>query len=151
MIGTPLKRFFWYFRYTKHVLYGATYLNEETYAERCSKRIRSVLEYVKEEAFYTDVCVGALSAIPRWRFARTLETREDDSITPRLGNALKAFHSSTAEITRGRNVLAEHLVNRESSADILRMVLYGALMRSYLYLVEKNNIITLRRRVVYFG
>ena len=114
-------------------------MNEEKYAERCSQRIQSVVEYVKGDAFYIHVCVGALSAIPRWRFARVLEVRSDEGITPRLGNALQDFYKSTSEITCGSNALTEHIVNRDPSAGTLRLLLNASLMRAYLYLVEKND------------
>ena len=101
--------------------------------------MRSVLTYVNDEVFYSDICVGALSAIPRWHFARVMEARGEDGVTPRLSNALLAFRESTCQISSARNVLAEHLLNREPSSGILRMTLYGSLLREYSYLAEKKE------------
>ena len=84
-------------------------------------RMRSVLEYVNGDAVYSDICDGALSAIPRWHFARALEARGDEGVTPRLGNALLAFYESTCEIARSRNGLKENILNRDPSDGILRM------------------------------
>ena len=114
-------------------------LDEQKYASRCSKRMESVLSYVKEAKFFNDVCAGALSAIPRWKFARVLEAKGSDGISPRLGKAISAFFKSTRTIICGENVLVEHIINREPSADTLRMSLFGALMRSYLYLADKHD------------
>ena len=101
--------------------------------------MQSVLSYVKDPKFFIDVCVGALSCIPRWRFARVLEVKEGEGVTPRLGNALAAYYDSTSDIARGRNELVEHLVNREPEEGVLRLTLFGSLMRSYLYLADKNG------------
>ena len=97
----------------------------------------SVLEYVKDSKFFMDVVIGALSAIPRWKFARVLEAKAEDTYSPRLGNAMRAFYSSTCEILQGKNVLVEHILNREPECGVIRMALYGAIMRSYFYLAEK--------------
>ena len=99
----------------------------------------SVLEYVKDAKFFTEVSVGALSAIPRWKFARVLEARTKGAHSPRLGNALRAFFVATCEISQGKNLLVEHIINREPSCDSIRMALFGAIMRSYLYLAEKSS------------
>ena len=114
-------------------------LEERKYAAKCSKRMQSVLTYVKGPEFFTDVCVGALSAIPRWHFARVLEVKGAAGTSPRLGNALVAYYESTCQITRGRNELVEHLVNREPDVGEIKLCLFGSLMRSYLYLADKNG------------
>ena len=114
-------------------------MGELRYAAKCSKRTQSVLAFVKEPEFSTGVCVGALSAVPRRRFARALEVKGEAATSPRLGNALAAFYHPTCEISRGRNQLAEHLVNREPTAGEIRLALRGSLIRSYLYLADKNG------------
>ena len=101
--------------------------------------MQAVLTYVKGPKFFTDVCIGALSAIPRWHFARALEVKGGEGVTPRLGNALVTYYESTCEISRGRNELVEHIVSREPSEGELRLALFGSLMRSYLYLADKND------------
>ena len=88
---------------------------------------------------YVELIVGALSSIPRWRFARAIGVRECDTYTPRLGNALDTFYTSTCEVVEGRNLLAEHLVNRERESGAIRLTLYAALVRAYLYLADKND------------
>ena len=98
-----------------------------------------MLEFAKTEEFFTNISVGSLSAIPRWRFARVLEVKAGDSHSPRLGNALGAFYLSTCEIAQGKNLLVEHIINRETHHGVLRMVLFGSIMRAYLYLAEKSD------------
>ena len=100
--------------------------------------MRSALAYTKNDALYSDACVGSLSAIPRWRFARVLESRGEEGATPRLDNALSAFYDSTSKMTWGSNVLTEHILNKDPSAANLRMLLYGSLMRAYLYLAGEK-------------
>ena len=113
-------------------------MHEEVYASRCSKRLRSVLDFVKTDVFFLDVSVGALSAIPRWHFARVLEANDADSSSPRLQDAILAMYESACEIVRGCNVLTEHISNKETDAGAYRLSLYGAIMRPYLYMTEKK-------------
>ena len=98
-----------------------------------------MLDFVKTDVFPLEVSVGALSAVPRWRFARVLEAKGEDSSSPRLHDALLAMYKSTCEIGRGCNVLKEHISNKETDAGAYRLSLYGAIMRSYLYMAEKNS------------
>ena len=114
-------------------------MDEEANAARCSKRMRSVLQFVKADVFYLDVAVGDLPAIPRWHFARVLESMEGDSTSPRLGKALLAFYEKTCEIVRGENVVTENVIDREADPRVFKLTLYGALMRAYLYMAEKNS------------
>ena len=100
-------------------------------------RMQSVLGYVRSSKFFVDICVGALSAIPRWRFARVLDAKTKHAFSPRLGNALGAFYSATCDISQGKNALTEHIVNRDPCDGELRMTLFGSIMRSYLYVDEK--------------
>ena len=86
-----------------------------------------------------DVLIGSLSAIPRWRFARALCSEDIDATDNRSTQALSAFYESTSEILDSKNIVVEHLVNRETDAGLVRLMLYGALMRCYLYLAEKNE------------
>ena len=71
-------------------------VDEAAYANRRSRRACSVLEFVKSACLYVDIAVGALSAIHRGHFARVMESREEDSSSPRLGGALLAFTSRRA-------------------------------------------------------
>ena len=97
-----------------------------------------MLEYTQSGKFYIDVCVASLSAIQRWHFARALDVRETKGTAPRLGSALLAFYVSTRDIVRGGDTLTEHMANRDPCAGVLRLSLYGPLMRAYLYHAEKN-------------
>lgn len=94
---------------------------------------------VRGSYFFDELLAGALSAIHRWCFAMALCTREPDAASHRLVQALNSFYKSTCEIADAENVLAENVVNREKEAGLLRLNVYGALMRSYLYLAEKND------------
>ena len=86
-----------------------------------------------------DVLIGSLSAIPRWSFARALCSEDIDATAHRSTQALSAFYQSASEILDSKNIVVEHLVNRETDAGVVRLMLYGALMRGYLYLAEKNE------------
>ena len=101
--------------------------------------MQSVRAYISSNTFYSDICVGALSAIPRWKFAQKLESRGDEGCSKRLTKALTAFYEETRAITLSKNVLVEHVVNRDPMGNTLRMLIYGAMIRAYVYLVEKND------------
>ena len=101
--------------------------------------MRSVLDFVKGGEFRPQLDVGALSAMPLWRFDREIEERGRESCAPRRKSALSSFLKSTCESTCPGNVLTDHIINREENAALLRMTLYGSLMRAYLYLSEKNS------------
>ena len=116
-------------------------MDEEKYAQRCTERMRSVLDYTRSIKFHSDICIASLSSIPRWRFARALEDREATGTSPRLGTAMRAFYASTCSIIRGGDLLTEHLINRDPNAGTLRLSLYGSLMRAYLYLAERNGVV----------
>ena len=112
-------------------------MDAQKYASKCIARMKSVLEYVRSPKFFTDISIGALSAIPRWKFARVLEGKNEDGFYPRLSKALDAFYRETCDISQGNNALVEQVVTRDPSAGTLRLTLFGALMRAYLYLAEK--------------
>ena len=61
------------------------------------------------------------------------------STSPRLGKALLAFYEKTCEIVRGENVVTENVIDREADPRVFKLTLYGALMRAYLYMAEKNS------------
>lgn len=63
-------------------------VDEDAYSQRCSKRIQSVLVFVKSDGFYLEVVFGAPSAITLWRFGRVLESRDAGSSSPRLGGGV---------------------------------------------------------------
>ena len=56
-----------------------------------------------------------------------------------LGGAVVAFSKSTCEITRAENAPTDHIINREEDPGLLRMTLYGSIMRACLYLDERNS------------
>ena len=95
--------------------------------------MRSVLDFVQGGEFYHQLAMGALSAIHLWRFARRTRRKGGDAGAPRLKGALASFFKSTFEITSAENVPTGHIINREESAGLLRMTLYGSIMRDCLY------------------
>ena len=85
-----------------------------------------------------DLLVGALSSIPRWRFARKLEGRGEEPNTRRVPDSMEALSSSTTDILNGPNVVVEFLINREPGAERIKLKLYAALTRSMLYMEQKD-------------
>ena len=81
---------------------------------------------------------GALSSIPRWRFARKLEGCGEEANVRRVPGATDSFRESTAEIFPGPNTVVEFLVNREDYAPMIKLKLYAALTRSLLYMEKKD-------------
>ena len=56
---------------------------------------------------------------------------------PRMRDS--SIYDSTGEITRFRYELADHIVNRGPEAGIIRLILFGSLIRAYLWLAEKSG------------
>ena len=113
-------------------------MSEEEYAERRAKRARAVVSYSGTEDFFEDILIASLSAIPRWRYARTLESIGRDQGSARTADSLRALLVSTREIIEGENSLCDHLINECGSQWVLRMCLYSSLMRTALYISEKR-------------
>ena len=66
-----------------------------------------------------------------------LESREEDSPSPRSGGALLAFYDSARDVIRGGNAAAEHILNKAEDSGVSRLTLYGSLIREYLYMEGK--------------
>ena len=109
------------------------------YLDRCAKRTRSVVQFAGSEEFYESILVGPLSSIPRWKYARALEAKDIKEGVSRTAEASAALVESTSDIIRGGNCVVQHFIDREEKQDLLRLSLYAALMRTALYLSEKND------------
>ena len=110
---------------------------EEQYADRCAKRTRAAALFSKSDEFYEDILVGALSAIPRWRYARAIEVKGREPGCARTEDSLQALLGSKKEIIGGRNALCEYLIRRGWADAIVRLSLYSSLMRASLCISEK--------------
>ena len=102
-----------------------------------------MLAFSRSEQFHEDILIGSLSSIPRWTYARTIEERECECSFQRTNKALEALLESSRKIITGRNPVFEHFPNREDNGERIRLSLslyiYYALMRTALYLNEKNE------------
>lgn len=87
--------------------------------------------------------MGSLSSIPRWRYADVLEALGRETGTPRSEEALMALLDSARGIIIGKNFLVEKMVNNDKSSGAIRICLYAALMRTAIYLSEKDKRVTL--------
>ena len=72
-------------------------------------------------------------------FSGAVGARERDLASRRLGNSFLSSYESTCDVGDAKNIPAEHIVKREMESGFLGRTLYGALMRSYLYIAEKND------------
>ena len=113
-------------------------MGEEEYLNRCTKRTKDVLNFSRSEGFRENILTGSLSSIPRWCYARKLEALIRDPKTPRATEALGALLESTRGIIRGENYTVNHFIGRDCNRGRLRLCLYTSLMRTALYLSEKN-------------
>ena len=113
-------------------------LGEAAYLERCAKRTRAVLDFSTSDEFYEHILLGSLSSIPRWRYAASLDAVDREPGTARSDKALMDLLDSTREIICGKNFLVEHLVSMDKNPLRIRLTLYTSLMRTALYLSEKN-------------
>ena len=111
----------------------------EEYKLRCTKRTQSVLAFTRGEKFHEDILIVSLSSIPRWVYARVIEEKESEDSSQRCNRALRAFLESSREILKGKNQVVEHFLKQEDNEGGIRLSLYAALMRTALYLNEKNE------------
>ena len=121
-------------------------LESEEYRELSRTRLGEVRDFVTGGAFRSSILKAAISALPRWRYARGLnqeprgfpvgnDTSNDTSGSESDGNsdyvsapkklrgvarAQRGFLDECREIFQGERDLVEFLANRESDAPILR-------------------------------
>ena len=115
-------------------------LGEVEYLDRCTKRTRSVVNFSRGEEFFESIPIGPLSSIPRWKYARKLSERGAEPGASRTIDALSTLLESTRTIAKGENYTVEHFVNREENQDRIRLSIYASMMRTALYLSEKNGL-----------
>ena len=114
-------------------------MGAEEYLERCTQRTRSVVTFSRSEDFYENILIGSLSSIPRWKYARKLEEINHVEGKSRTAEASAVILESTRSIIKGENFTVEHFINREPNQNKIRLSLYAALLRTALYLSEKND------------
>ena len=79
--------------------------------------------------------------IPRWRYARCLNSdRVDSGDFPRGGvvHALTRFNEESDRILKGENVLANRILCTVYDSGAIRIQVWRAIMRSALYIHERN-------------
>ena len=135
----PVRKLDPVFAYYLNWFHSDFILGEIEYLDRCTKRTRSVVNFSKSEEFYENILIGSLSSIPRWRYARALADRKAGQGEPRTTNALSALFESTKTILKGENYTVEHFVNREANQNLIRLSIYASIMRTAVYLSEKNG------------
>ena len=78
--------------------------------------------------------IAAVSSIPRWRFARSIEAKEEIGVTRNLDKAIVDFMDSSRVIISGKNNLCNFPVGRKPGKCALYIQIYAALARTALYL-----------------
>ena len=109
-----------------------------TTKNRRSQSLASLM-YSRGDAFKEELLIGALSSVPRLRFARALEGRGEGPTVRRVPDAMGAIRGSSREILTGPHTVTGFLLNREVDAPMIRLKLYASLTRSILYM-EANDI-----------
>ena len=87
-------------------------MDAEAHKEKCRVRMKSALEFTQGRSYSWNVLIATISALPRWRFARSLEADECDGCDSRLISARKSYYISCQEIVLGLNHFAEFFINR---------------------------------------
>ena len=96
--------------------------------------MRKILGFSQIESPPEEIIVSATSSIHRKIYDRELESNKIRYESARTSNDIEAFAHSTEEIIRGLNTTVDFLVNRESNAHAIKLMLYAALARDVLYL-----------------
>ena len=133
-------------------------IGSEEYREVSKRRMRKLQDFVGSPNFVASVMKGAISSIPRWRFAREMEKKvnideadgdSDDEFTyvscpvglSGVARGQKGFLQACREIFHGKNELVEHLIDTETEntkPDLIRLSVARSIYASAAYLAEKN-------------
>ena len=74
--------------------------------------MKSVLDYVSDREYERNVLVAPISAIPRWKFARSIEAIQGDPKRSRFPRAMGSYFLACHEIVLGMDAVAEFFINR---------------------------------------
>ena len=75
---------------------------------KSSDRLKNVIEFSRSEEFDSSIALALISAIPRWGFAQSMESRLVDANRPRgVARAVAKFVDLTRKILSGRDLVAE--------------------------------------------
>ena len=102
---------------------------------KSSDRLKNVIEFSRSEEFDSSIALALISAIPRWGFAQSMESRLVDANRPRgVARAVAKFVDLTRKILSGRDLVAEFLIRRFGAPDVFRTKVWAALGRAAVYL-----------------
>ena len=115
----------------------------EEYRNLCLKRSEMLKNFVRSEEMRTALVVSNVSSLPRWHYARCLTITKDElNPLPEPGSGaylgLRGIFSDTSKILSGKNLYAESTIYSHPRPAFARLHCWRALIRSLLYLVEKN-------------
>ena len=142
-------------------------LESDEYLRICSKRVAKVIKFTRSSKYATSLLKCALSSIPRWRYARELDSQprekkkarpivEDDEVMDNdsddehfdyvsvstslrgIARAQKGLLEDCRRIMKGKDELVEYFLNRETEADVIRLEVWRSMVSSAAYLSEKN-------------
>ena len=83
-----------------------------------------VLNFSRSEEFYENILIGPLSSIPRWCYARKLESLNRAPETPRTTEALGALLGGKRGVIHGENYPVNHFIDRDCNSGRLRLFIY---------------------------
>ena len=102
---------------------------------KSSEGLKSVIDFSKSEEFDRSIALALISAIPRWGFAQSMESRLVDANQPRgVARAVAKFVVLTRRILSGQDLVAEFIVRRLGLPDVFRTKVWAALGRAAVYL-----------------
>ena len=133
-------------------------IGSEEYREISKRSMRKLQDFVGSPNFAASVMKGAISSIPRWRFAREMGKKvhidesdgdSDDEFTyvsrpvglPGVARGQKGFLQACREIFHGKNELFVHLIDTETekmNPDLNRLGITRRSCAAAVYLAEKN-------------
>ena len=74
--------------------------------------MKSVRDYASDREYEWEVIVATISAIPRWKFARSVEAIQGSPKCSRFSRAKGSYFLACQEIVLGMEACAEFFINR---------------------------------------
>ena len=113
---------------------------DEEKEQKAHTRTQSTISFVRSLDCGHSLVVGAVTSIPRWSFARALESKHYVEEKPcGLTKACRDIDELTLNIVGGNDPLVEDLIAAEELPDILRMKCCRSLIISFLYVAEHER------------
>ena len=111
----------------------------DTNTTKSSKRMKATVDFAHSEGAGMHLAKAAVCSIPRWQFARDLESKiHDEKNNIGMTKDTHSIVASTKAIISGNDKMAHVLISGEKDDDLLRMGCAKSLLASMSYVVYSD-------------